>query len=73
MIWKDVGMWHIEHINYLYHGTDARFNNISLDKAKAFKDFGEGFYFTSIPEQAVEWAFLIRRMILFMTGWRMAE
>ena len=56
MIWKDVGMWHIEHINYLYHGTDARFNNISLDKAKAFKDFGKGFYLTSIPEQAVEWA-----------------
>ena len=39
-----------------YHGTDVYFTDISLSKAKPFKDFGKGFYLTTVLEQAIEWA-----------------
>ena len=40
----------------LYHGTGNYFSKISLDKARDFKDFGKGFYLTTVREQAIDWA-----------------
>lgn len=40
----------------LYHGTNVRFTNIDLNKAKPFKDFGRGFYLTTSYKQAENWA-----------------
>ncbi len=46
----------------LFHGTNVRFSQIDLTRAKATSDFGEGFYLTNILEQAVEWAGRKRRI-----------
>ena len=40
----------------LYHGTDCLFENIDLKKSIAKRDFGIGFYTTTIPTQAESWA-----------------
>lgn len=42
----------------LYHGTSAKFdgNNIDLSASSRPKDFGNGFYLTSIYNQAKKWA-----------------
>lgn len=42
----------------LYHGTSAEFdgNNIDLSASSRPKDFGNGFYLTSICSQAEKWA-----------------
>jgi len=42
----------------LYHGTSAEFdgNNIDLSASSRPKDFGNGFYLTSIYKQASIWA-----------------
>ena len=36
----------------LYHGTNMAFDAIDLTKSKPNKDFGRGFYLTSLREQA---------------------
>lgn len=36
----------------LYHGSNIEIENIDLDKCRPFKDFGRGFYLTSLKEQA---------------------
>lgn len=36
----------------LYHGSNVEINKIDLNKCKKFKDFGQGFYCTSIKQQA---------------------
>lgn len=42
----------------LYHGTSVEFdgNNINLDASSRPKDFGNGFYLTSIYKQAEKWS-----------------
>jgi len=40
----------------LYHGTNIKFDTIDLSKSKNKRDFGKGFYTTTIKEQAEEWA-----------------
>ncbi|MDR0609874.1 MAG: DUF3990 domain-containing protein [Planctomycetaceae bacterium] len=40
----------------LFHGSNICFDDVSLDFAKAKRDFGKGFYTTTIKEQATSWA-----------------
>lgn len=40
----------------LYHGTNCEFDKIQLEKSKNYRDFGKGFYTTTIEDQAREWA-----------------
>ena len=40
----------------LYHGSNADIKCINLSKGLRYKDFGKGFYLTSVFEQAVKWA-----------------
>jgi hypothetical protein len=40
----------------LYHGTDSLFEDIDLTKSKERRDFGVGFYTTTISSQAEGWA-----------------
>lgn len=37
----------------LYHGSDIEIVHIELDRCRPHKDFGKGFYLTTIKEQAV--------------------
>jgi len=40
----------------LYHGSNCSFSSIDLSKAKDKRDFGKGFYLTTIRSQAKDWA-----------------
>jgi hypothetical protein len=40
----------------LYHGSNQKFDTIDLTKSKDKRDFGRGFYTTTLREQAEEWA-----------------
>jgi hypothetical protein len=40
----------------IFHGSNVDFEKVSLDLAKEKRDFGKGFYTTTIREQAVNWA-----------------
>ena len=40
----------------LYHGTSTAFSKINLSCSKDKRDFGKGFYTTTIYEQAEKWA-----------------
>ena len=40
----------------LYHGTNTVFSKIDLSRSKDKRDFGKGFYTTTIYEQAEKWA-----------------
>jgi hypothetical protein len=40
----------------LYHGSNMKIEKIDLGKCKPFKDFGRGFYTTTLREQAVSMA-----------------
>lgn len=40
----------------VYHGTDCLFDEIDLSKSKQRRDFGIGFYTTTIAAQAESWA-----------------
>lgn len=40
----------------LYHGTNVYFEEIDLSKCDDLKDFGKGFYTTTLYDQAVLWA-----------------
>ena len=40
----------------LYHGSNSLFEKIDLSKSKDKRDFGKGFYTTTIKEQAISWA-----------------
>lgn len=42
----------------LYHGSNLEIENISLDKCRPYKDFGKGFYLTSLYQQA--WKMAVR-------------
>jgi hypothetical protein len=40
----------------LYHGSNMKFDTVLLTKSKDKRDFGKGFYMTTIQGQAKEWA-----------------
>ena len=40
----------------LYHGSNYNFDVVDLSKSKDRRDFGKGFYTTTISEQAEDWA-----------------
>jgi len=40
----------------LYHGSNAIFQDISLEKSRDRRDFGRGFYTTTVRGQAEQWA-----------------
>jgi hypothetical protein len=39
----------------LYHGTNQNFDTVDLSKSKDKRDFGKGFYTTTIRRQAEDW------------------
>ena len=41
----------------LYHGSNQEFNDVDLSKLKERRDFGKGFYTTTIKEQALHWGY----------------
>jgi hypothetical protein len=43
----------------LYHGSNRRFDTPDLGKARSGRDFGVGFYTTTLRTQAAEWAQVI--------------
>ena len=46
----------------LYHGSNIEIESIGLSKCRPYKDFGRGFYLTSIKEQAEIWAKRVSRI-----------
>ena len=40
----------------LYHGTNYDFSTVDLSNAKDKRDFGKGFYLTTLQNQAKDWA-----------------
>jgi len=40
----------------LYHGSNCDFTEVDLSKSKDRRDFGKGFYLTTLPNQAKDWA-----------------
>ena len=36
----------------VYHGSNTEIDNIQLEKCNRYKDFGQGFYVTTLEEQA---------------------
>jgi hypothetical protein len=40
----------------LYHGSNVRFESPSLEKSRDRRDFGLGFYTTTVKEQATDWS-----------------
>jgi len=40
----------------LFHGSNTEVSCIDLSKCSKYKDFGQGFYLTSIKSQACQWA-----------------
>ena len=46
----------METILNLYHGSNYNFDVIDLSKSKDKRDFGRGFYTTTLREQAEDWA-----------------
>jgi hypothetical protein len=40
----------------LYHGSNQNFDAVDLSKSKENRDFGRGFYTTTLREQAEDWA-----------------
>ena len=46
----------------LYHGSNTEIDKIDLDKCRPYKDFGKGFYLTTIEEQAEKMAKRVARI-----------
>ena len=46
----------------LYHGTNCSIDKIDLNKCRPYKDFGKGFYLTTIQEQAEKMAHRVARI-----------
>jgi hypothetical protein len=40
----------------LYHGSNQNFDTVDLSKSKDKRDFGRGFYTTTLRKQAEDWA-----------------
>jgi hypothetical protein len=50
----------------LYHGSNIEIEKINLDKCRPFKDFGRGFYTTTLKDQA--WSMADRTVRIFKKG-----
>ena len=50
----------------LYHGSNIEITEIDLSKCRPFKDFGKGFYLTTLKEQA--WAMAKRTVRIYKLG-----
>jgi len=46
----------------LYHGSNIEIKHIDLNMCKPYKDFGQGFYLTTIKEQAAKMAKRVSRI-----------
>jgi len=46
----------------LYHGSNIEIESVDFSKCRPYKDFGRGFYLTSIKEQAEIWAKRVSRI-----------
>ena len=46
----------------LFHGSNIAIDTIDLEKCRPFKDFGKGFYVTTIEEQAIAMAKRVSRI-----------
>jgi len=40
----------------LYHGSNCNFDKVDISRSKDKRDFGKGFYTTTLREQAEDWA-----------------
>jgi len=40
----------------LFHGSNQDFESVMLEKSRDKRDFGRGFYMTTLKDQAVRWA-----------------
>ena len=40
----------------LFHGSNQDFERVNLEKSRDKRDFGRGFYMTTLKDQAVRWA-----------------
>ena len=40
----------------LFHGSNQDFERVNLDKSRDKRDFGRGFYMTTLKDQATRWA-----------------
>ena len=40
----------------VYHGSNVEINDIDLSKCRKYKDFGQGFYVTTLEQQAIDMA-----------------
>lgn len=59
----------------LYHGTNIDIDNIDIDKCQPYKDFGKGFYTTTLFDQAQAMAikravFSVERLALLLMTFR---
>ncbi|MDR3364310.1 MAG: DUF3990 domain-containing protein [Clostridiales Family XIII bacterium] len=63
----------------LFHGSNQAFDVIDLSKAKDKRDFGRGFYTTTLKAQAEDWAKIIRQRLggdasyLYEISFRLAD
>lgn len=46
----------------LYHGSNVEIQEIDLNQCRPYKDFGQGFYLTDIPDQAMNMAKRVARI-----------
>ena len=46
----------------LFHGSNIEIEEIDLNRCKPYKDFGKGFYLTTLPEQAEKMARRVARI-----------
>lgn len=46
----------------LYHGSNVEINKIDFSKCRPYKDFGQGFYTTTISDQALKMANRVSRI-----------
>ena len=47
----------------LFHGSNTEISNIDLSRCGKYKDFGRGFYVTSLKKQAINWARVITKRL----------
>jgi hypothetical protein len=54
----------------LYHGSNYLFDVIDLSKSRDRRDFGKGFYTTTLREQAASWA---KIKIYYVNQWSLVN
>jgi len=45
----------------LFHGSNQAFDAVDLSKSRARRDFGHGFYTTTLRQQAEDWAVTVQK------------